>query len=71
MSEYPGYRPRGTAGGRCGCAAGVLPLILLGPVGLMVLSLGHCDAGYPCRRDQSRDFPSWRRRRRRPARCLD
>ena len=56
MSDAPGYRPGGTAGGRCGCAAGVLPLALLGPLWLLVTSLGNCASDDPCHRGRGWEF---------------
>jgi len=57
MSEDPGYRPSGTAGGRCGCAAAILPLLVLGPVWLLVTSLGSCAPEDPCVRNQGWAMP--------------
>lgn len=55
MSDDPGYRPGGTAGGRCGCAAAILPLLVLAPVWFLVTSLGHCASEDPCQRNQGWD----------------
>jgi hypothetical protein len=52
MSDEPGYRPGGTAGGRCGCAVAALPLSLLGPVWLLINTLGDCASDDPCHRNQ-------------------
>lgn len=55
MSDDPGYRSGGTAGGRCGCAAAVLPGLVLGPVWLLAMTLGDCFDDDPCRRNQGWD----------------
>jgi hypothetical protein len=55
MSEDPGYRSGGTAGGRCGCAAAALPMVLLAPIWFLVTTLGNCAPEDACRRNQGWD----------------
>lgn len=50
MSDDPGYRPGGTAGGRCGCAAATLPFFLAAPPVLIISAIGNCASDPSCER---------------------
>jgi hypothetical protein len=53
MSDDRGYRPGGTAGGRCGCAAATLPFFLAMPPLMIVAGIGNCAGDEMCERGRN------------------
>jgi hypothetical protein len=53
MSDDPGYRPGGTAGGRCGCFAATLPFFLAAPPLMIVAGIGNCAGDAVCERGRN------------------
>lgn len=48
MSDDPGYRPGGTIGGRCGCAAAPIVVLVAGAPLIVVSVLGNCAGEEAC-----------------------
>jgi hypothetical protein len=57
MTDDPGFRTGGTVGGRCGCAAGAL-FVLLMPIVALGLFMGDCFDLEPCNPNGGWRFPA-------------